>query len=256
MFIHTVSPILEYSPFFELNYFSKFSFEIGNVVEINLQNKKIRAIVIDKKDLKESKDKTNIRKAGFQLKKIEDENIYGNIENINFQKIKEFAKENLVSIGEVVYRFDGIVKKHLTQSIEKNKIKLIEKSNSQSFEEYLDFIKKEESSFFIFPDDISYKLFKSFLKENLTTKNAKNINVLKISDFIKNFSNCNLENSNIFLHNFDFKKYSTYQKPFINNLELLFLSVKFSFKKLLKSLYDISSGNIKKLFSLLSIKLK
>lgn len=223
MFIYTVSPILEYSPLFELNYFSKFSFEVGNVIEISIQNKKVKSIIIDKKDLKESKDKTLLRNASFQLKKIEDENIYGNVDIENFQKIQNFANENLVSFGEVLYKFDGIVKsQNLSGDILKD-AKILKCSNKDAFEEYLKYLKKDEKSIYIFPDEISLKLFKNFLKKNFDAKKIKSFSIFKVFDFIKNFKNIDIQNSNLFLHNFDFKKYSSYQKPYINNLDLLFL---------------------------------
>ncbi len=246
MFIYVVSPILEYSPLFELNYFSRFSFEIGNIIEISIQNKKIRAVIIDKKDLRESKDKTEVRKAGFQLKKIEDENIYGNVNENIFYKIDKFAKENLASFGEVFYKLYGnsILGRIVAEvdKLEKNKINIqtLETSTGLAFEKYLECIiqnnkrgeDKKTKSFFVFSEEIPFKLFKNFLKEkekiseSLSKKNTRkmyNVNIYKINDFIKNINNLDLENVNIFLHNFDFKNYSSYQKPYLNNINLFFL---------------------------------
>jgi primosomal protein N' len=193
MYIYVVSPILEVSPFGELSYFSKYSFEKGDIIEINFNNKKINAAVVEKKDLLRSTDKSDIRKATFQLKKIENENIFGKIKKDIFGKIEKFAEENIASFGEVFYHINDI---HFNL-----------KSVKQNTQEKL----------CIYPDELSFKLAKKNKEKNEAG------NIYKISDFIKNIYKYNLENCEIYLHGFSFVNYSSHQKPFINYFKLLIL---------------------------------
>ena len=68
MKVYKISPILKYSPFFELTYVSKLDFEIGNILEIDFNKRKIFGIVIEVFNLKDAK--VEIRKSDFFTKKI------------------------------------------------------------------------------------------------------------------------------------------------------------------------------------------
>jgi hypothetical protein len=108
MKIYKVSPILKYSPFFALTYVSKEEFGIGDLVPIDFNNRKIRAVVLQAYNLKDAK--VEIRKADFQTKKIEtrfakkEEKLLSKKE---LQMLLNFSHQFLIPVGELIYFIYG-----------------------------------------------------------------------------------------------------------------------------------------------------
>jgi primosomal protein N' len=212
MYLYTVSLILEFAPVGDIVYFSKYLFEIGNVIEVDFGNRKVLGLILKKENLENQKG--NLRNSSFALKKINESKIVFNIENYFLEKIEKFAKENSVFVGEVIYK----IKNYLNfTNIEKNsnkiEITVIDDQQIKIFEniESLDLI--------IFADDLSLSVF----KQNYDYKKYKN-KIYKLYDFIKSFSfQENPQLKKVVILDFNFNNYSTHQKPFLNNLKIFFL---------------------------------
>lgn len=139
MKVYKISPILKYSPFFELTYVSKFDFKAGEIVGIDFNNKKIFGVVLEKYDLKDAK--VEIRKAGFQTKKIEERGENGGaiFTPKQFKALCGFSKKYAIPLGEVIFFLFGDtvnMKKNVFEKIftfEKDKIIV----KDFSFEKYL-----------------------------------------------------------------------------------------------------------------------
>lgn len=114
MKIYKVSPIVKYSPFFELTYVSRFEFAKGDVVQIDFNRKKIYGVVLEKYDLKDAK--VEIRKADFQTKKIESKDILkdnngsgknGVFSAQQFKSLFQFSQDWGIPLGEVIFYLFG-----------------------------------------------------------------------------------------------------------------------------------------------------
>lgn len=104
MKVYKVSPIVKYSPFFDLTYVSSFEFALGDVVEVNFNNKKISAVVLEKYSLKEAK--VEIRKAQFKTKKIETKGKKVFSKN-QLSALKKFSFDYAIPLGEVLFYLFG-----------------------------------------------------------------------------------------------------------------------------------------------------
>jgi hypothetical protein len=157
MQVYKISPIVKYSPFFELTYISKHEFDPGNIVEIDFNNKKIKGIVLEKFSLKDAK--VEIRKSSFKTKRIDSEEVEFFPKN-NFEIVKNFSKEFLIPVGELINFLES------------------EKADIES------------STVTYFPDDLLYKLFKKKNKDKVALKGAEVFSALdKIKKLIiKDFS--------------------------------------------------------------------
>lgn len=111
MRVYRVSPILQYSPFYRLTYFSKLDFEVGNICEIDFNKRKILSVVVEVLEMNDAK--VEIRSGNFKTKKIEkklDKNEEERFTKKQFKLIQEFADRFLVSVGEVVFALDNLHK--------------------------------------------------------------------------------------------------------------------------------------------------
>lgn len=184
MKVYRVSPILKYSPFFTLTYVSKFDFEVGNVVHIDFNNRKIFGIVLEVFDLKDAK--VEIRKSDFKTKKIE-EDTEKEIKNFFSKKdleiYKNFSEQFGIPVGEIIYYIYG------------NDFNPPESPG-------------EKADLVLFPDDLSLK-----------TSNQENS--YKGSEIFKKVLNDEVETLTI--KDFNFDTYINFQVPHISKLDLLFL---------------------------------
>jgi primosomal protein N' len=104
MKVYKVSPVVKYSPFFDLTYVSNFDLALGDIAEVNFNNKKIKAIVLEKYSLKEAK--VEIRKAQFKTKKIESkgEKVFSATQH---SALKKFSNEFAIPLGEILFYLFG-----------------------------------------------------------------------------------------------------------------------------------------------------
>ena len=107
MKVYEISPIIKYSPFFSLTYFSKFDFEVGNIVEVEINKKKVLGVVQNTESLKDAK--RDLRNAKFQSKKIENQKVFYSFPEKCFSELQKTSILSGVSIGEVLnyIEFDG-----------------------------------------------------------------------------------------------------------------------------------------------------
>lgn len=142
MRVYRVSPILQYSPFYRLTYFSKLDFEVGSICEIDFNKRKILAVVVEVLEMNDAK--VEIRSGNFKTKKIENKLEKKEEERFakkQFKLIQEFADKFLVSVGEVVFALDNLPKqkkfKHLFNKEDKivNEIEI----NDFDLEKYIQY---------------------------------------------------------------------------------------------------------------------
>ena len=113
MRVYRVSPILQYSPFYRLTYFSKLDFTAGNICEIDFNKRKVLAVVVEVLEMNDAK--VEIRSGNFKTKKIENKLYKSEEERFTkkqFKLIEEFADKFLVSVGEVVFALDNLHKQN------------------------------------------------------------------------------------------------------------------------------------------------
>ncbi len=198
MKIYKVSPIVKYSPFFTLTYVSKEDFEIGNIVSINFNNREIFGIILEIFDLKDAK--VEIRKADFQTKKIGiklEEKLEKFLDKNVFEILKNFSKENLISVGELIYFIFGD--------------NLFDNSKNNNNTNIV-------SSINYYPDDLTFKVNKQKEKDK-----KENILNLKGNEIFQYILENNLKNNfeTLTIKDFNFDKYISFQAPHISKLDLL-----------------------------------
>jgi hypothetical protein len=111
MRVYRVSPIVQYSPFYRLTYFSKLCFELGNICEVDFNKRKILAIVVEVLEMNDAK--VSIRQGNFTTKKIEtklEKKDEARFTKEQFSLIQEFADKFLLSVGEVAFALDNLHK--------------------------------------------------------------------------------------------------------------------------------------------------
>ena len=116
MFIVRVAPISKGITKEELYYFSSRPYESGSIIKIELRNKETSALVLESKDALENK--TEIKEADFQLKKIKKQSPKKILSEDFIWTIENFSKNNLTTTGALldylvpsnILSFDGIIK--------------------------------------------------------------------------------------------------------------------------------------------------
>lgn len=196
MQVYKISPILKYSPFFELTYISKFDFSPGEIIKIDFNNRELNGIVMEKFSLKDAK--VEIRKSSFKTKKIE--NVFGEEERREnakrfpswlFETLKKFSADFGISVGELYYYI-------FLENISPPAGGGARGGGSESQVAY-------------FPDDLSYKIFKKQNKDLVCLKSSEIFLLLLAGKLSK-----------ITIKDFSFEKYINFQNPHISRLDLLF----------------------------------
>ncbi len=251
MYAYKVSIVLEYSPFFELTYFSNIYFEIGSIVEVSFLRKKMLAIILSVEDL--IKAKQELKKADFKTQKIlTNSNDINKIKENIFKQINTFAQNNFISVGEFLfYLFDKEILENTKSIIDdlnnQNFIKTKDIKNKITFnkiahEEKKSFYKnlsleankkedqknKETLYIIVFADDISLLSFKEYLK-NTNSNFSKNVLSLKPKEAIKKIIENNSKESGdknkkqieIFIDDFRFENFLNVAKPHISQIKAL-----------------------------------
>jgi hypothetical protein len=134
---YILSPIVEYLPFLELAYFSSASFERGEVVEVVFANRKLQAVVLDRKSIKEAR--FDLRKANFKTQKILSEKALYKIDLKILDQATPLAEDQALAVGEVL------------EYLKINQTAVIKNSKSS---------KSEDQEVHIFADTLSLELFK------------------------------------------------------------------------------------------------
>ncbi len=201
MRVYRVSPILQYSPFYKLTYFSKLDFQIGNICEIDFNKRKILAIVVESLSMDDAK--VEIRSGNFKTKKIESK-LESKIENfLNeklFKLIGEFADKFLISVGEVFFAM-------FRDFTEVGSVLFLKgQGHTWSGAEV------GWGPLVIFPDILSKKVKGGISGKQVfqTLENLRKQN--KINDL-----------KEIIIKDFNLEKYWGYQNPHISQMHLLFL---------------------------------
>lgn len=83
-----------------LDYYSTDSFDPGNLVQINLRNRQIPALVVESTSATENKMK--LRTADFELKKIQKQQATHLFAKSFIETCKEFAEKHAISTGAVI----------------------------------------------------------------------------------------------------------------------------------------------------------
>lgn len=201
MRVYRVSPILKYSPFYRLTYFSRLDFSVGNICEIDFNKKKIQAVIVEVLEMNDAK--VEIRSGNFKTKKIEvklEEDIENFFTPKQFSEIQNFADKFLLSIGEVIYAIFGDRVQGVVDRVKKGK---------KSVGKY-----EEIKSIEVGPDRIGQK--------------SGRVSGKQIFETLENLRKQNkLENlQEIIINDFDLEKYIQYQVPHISQIHLLTLYLK------------------------------
>jgi primosomal protein N' len=133
MRVYKISPILKYSPFFDLTYISSHDFEIGDIVEIDFNKRKIFGIALEAYNLKDAK--VEIRKSDFFTKKIEkklEDKDLKKFSKKQFETLRNFSLEFGLPLGEVIYYLFGENIDIANNVFEK----IFEKQSDFNFEKY------------------------------------------------------------------------------------------------------------------------
>lgn len=103
MYVISVAPITEGIPRDELTYFSKNEVDIGDLVEVEIRKRKIKALVIRTSDVKN--EKQNLRQADFGIKKISRVILKNYITKNLLEALSLSSSLNLVPLGQFIDDF-------------------------------------------------------------------------------------------------------------------------------------------------------
>lgn len=213
MRVYRVSPILEYSPFYKLTYFSKLDLQVGNICEIDLNNRAVLAIVIESLSLNDAK--VEIRNGQFKTKKIEnklDDKLNSFLSFEQFLEIQKFADFFLISVGEVVFSLFGDIG---AVPLNKGEGTLMSKTGLGGV------LHKELK---IFPDILSKKTSKN-VSIGIGDVGLSGKEVFSYLEILrKNNTLNNLQQ--ITIKDFSLEKYWSYKSPHISQIHLLLLYLK------------------------------
>ena len=202
MRVYRVSPILQYSPFYKLTYFSKLDFGVGNICEIDFNKRKIMAIVVESLSMDDAK--VEIRSGNFKTKKIESK-LESKIENFlnekQFKLIEEFSNKFLISVGEVFFAmFSDVLNCDLSDSV----------------------INYDCEKITIYPDTLSKKVKSNFALRGLGDVVVSGKSLFQVLENLRKQNKLN-DLKEIIIKDFNLEKYWGYQNPHISQIHLLFL---------------------------------
>lgn len=193
MKVYRVSPIVKYSPFYNLTYFSKLDFCVGDICEIDFNNKKVYALITSVMSLNDAK--VEIRKGNFQTKKIETKltkELEKFLEGSKFGWLQKFACKFLQPEGEVFYAMFGDPRNLFEKSTKKVSV---------------------EEKVSIFPDKLSYFGKKVGLSGKRIFEYLENVRRDKLLSKIQEIE----------FNEFELEKYIDYQSPNLSFVHLLLL---------------------------------
>lgn len=103
MYVLTVAPLADGIPHESLTYFSKEAVEVGDLVEIYVRRRQLRALVLETSPARDQKQE--LRSSGFGIKKISKILSKNYIHPILFAPLSEASSYHLASLGKLIYDF-------------------------------------------------------------------------------------------------------------------------------------------------------